>query len=178
MPAILRDLPFFDAGSRVEVYGKFYHLVGLEIVAWASLAPQGVDELHAQALRFPALLDPAFTGSFLIHEQHLRSFAGYELKHLRQVNVNMRTADRIIPMYAANAWLHPNRPGQRDTFLNAAPFLLELHHGIGVNSGADLYPRLPLLGARALRGAGLRLAIDYDRCRVNLRTRPRFWPFG
>jgi hypothetical protein len=71
---------------------------------------------------------------------------------------------RVFP-YQILVWVSLGPVGERD-----APFLLELHRGIGVSGEADLYPRLPLLGARALRQGRLQLVADYARSRVSLRT--------
>ena len=67
----------------------------------------------------------------------------------------------VIPLHAANLWLHPNEPGQRDRFANASPFLMELHRGIAITTDADLYPRLAptfewdvAAGNAVLAGAG------------------------
>jgi hypothetical protein len=81
-------------------------------------------------------------------------------------------------LHASNLWIHPNKPGERDAFANTTPFLVELHRGIGIGREADLYPRLPLLGARALRQAQLRLFLDYCKCQVSMRTASKFWFFG
>jgi hypothetical protein len=150
----------------------------LQIVVWVSLGPKGVPGLARRTPRFPAILDPAFTDTFLIHQEQLRRLAGLQPEHLRQRGEFLRTHERAIPLHSANVWLYRNQPGQRDQFTDDPPVLLELHRGIGITSGAELYPRLPLLGARAFRGARLRLSIDYARCNVSLRTPPKFWFFG
>jgi hypothetical protein len=178
MPAILRRLPFYDKVTTIEVQGRSYPVLPLQIIVWVSLGPRGLPDLHPQTLRFPAVLDPAFTDSFLIHEQHLSQFAGFQLEHFRQREDRLRTPERVIPLYAGNVWLHRNAPGERDQFAAGQPFLFQLHRGIGITSGVPLFPRLPLLGARAFRGANLQVSIDYSRCRVFVRTPPRFWFFG
>jgi hypothetical protein len=43
---------------------------------------------------------------------------------------------------------------------------------------APVRPRLPLLGLRAFQQAGLRIAIDCGRRRVNIRTARRLWILG
>jgi hypothetical protein len=175
---ILRELPFFDEITTIHAQGQVYSILQLQIIVWVSLGPHGLQDLHPLAPRIPAVLDPAFTGTFLIHEQQLRQLAGSQPEHLRELNSSFLTHERRIPIHGGNVWLHRNQPGQRDKFLNAAPVLLELHRGLGITTGADVYPRLPLLGARALRGANLQVHIDYSRCRVNVRTPRWYWPFG
>jgi hypothetical protein len=61
------------------------------------------------------------------------------------------------------------------------PFLLELLPGIAVypaKEGQPLYPRLPLLGLRAFRRAGLQIAIDCRRACVTIHTPRRFGLFA
>jgi hypothetical protein len=178
MPTLLRRLPFFDRVTTVQIRGQNHRLLPLQIVVWVSLGPKALRDLDPRTPRFPAVLDPAFTDGFLIHMQHLRQFAGLQPEHLRPHGESLRTPDRLIPLHAANVWLHRNAPGRRDEFVAAAPFLLELPRGIGITSGTDSYPRLPLLGARALRAARLNVSIDYLRCQISVRTLRRFWLFG
>jgi len=178
MPAILRKMPFYDVFTTVEVQGRAYRIFPRQIIVWVSIGPKGVRELHPRVQRFPAVLDPGFTDNFLIHEQQLRQFAGLEPDHLKRLSELLRAHGRQIPVHAANVWIHRNRPGERDGSADRAPLLVELHRGIGLTSEADLYPRLPLLGARALRSAGLQVLLDYKRCWVHVRTPRKFWPFS
>jgi hypothetical protein len=143
-----------------------------------SLGPGGARRLDLRAPRFPAVLDTGFTDSFLIHQQQLRDFAGLQAERLPRLNEDLRAHGRQIPLHDANLWIHPNKPGERDHFAGSAPFLLELHRGIGICRDADLYPRMPLLGARALRQAQLHVSLDYCQCQVSMRTPRRFWLFG
>lgn len=178
MPAILRKLPFYDRFSTVAVHGQSLRIFPYQILVWVSLGPVGLRRLDALTPRFPAILDTAFTDNFLIHQEQLQNFAGLQPQHFRRFNDDLRAHSRRIPLHAANLWLHPNKPGERDVFANTAPFLVELHRGIGIPREADLYPRLPLLGARALRQAQLRLFLDYSKCQASMRTARKFWFFG
>ena len=177
MPRILRNLPFFDADSRVEVRERSYRVLPRQIVVWVSLSPKGLKELDRRSPRFPAILDNAFTDGFLIHEEQLRRFAGLDPRYLPRRR-DMHPHGRTVPLHAANVWLHPSKPGRRDEFSGSSPLLLELPRGAGVCSDPDGYPRLPLLGSWALRQAGLLVCTDYARLHVNARTPRRFWPFG
>ncbi len=175
MSAILRELPFFDDVTNVDVRGSRLRVLPLQLIVWVSLGPKGIATPSAGTPLFPAVLDLAFTDTFLIHREQLRRFAGLEPVHLRPRGESLRTHERLIPLHAANVRLHRNRPGERAPLPGARPALLELHGGIGITAATDLYPRLPPLGARALRGARLHLGIDYSRCRVSLRPPRRFW---
>jgi hypothetical protein len=178
MPAILRELPFYDRATTIEVQGRRYPVQGYQIVVWVSLSFYGLQELDPRTPRFPAVLDTGFTDTFLIHEQHLREFAGLRLSHLPRVPGAFHVRGRTIPVHAGNVWLHANKPGARDEFSPRRPFFIEIPWGVGVCSDAEVYPRFPLLGNRALRRAELQLSIDYRNCRVSLRTASRFRLFG
>jgi hypothetical protein len=128
--------------------------------------------------RFPAVLDPGFNDNFIIHLDQLQRFAGLQPGHLIRLNRVLRASGRLIPVYSGKLWLHHNQPGERDQFRDIDPFPLHLHSGIGICRNPDGYPRLPLLGARALRQHKLHLTIDYEKCRLSLRTPRRFWFFG
>jgi hypothetical protein len=78
-----------------------------------------------------------------------------------------------------DAWLHPNVPGRRDVGTGRSPFCLELDEGIAVYPPAmTAAPRLPLLGLRAPRLAGLHLNIDCSKLTVNIQRPHRFWMSG
>ena len=178
MSAIFRRLPFFDRATTLELQGQRIHIFPRQIVVWVSLSMTGRREFAGLTPKFPAVLDPGFTDSFLIHPRLLRQFAGLTPQHLRQTNDSLRAHERVIPIHAADHWLHPNRPNERDEFADRPPFLVELDRGIGIPTTEELYPRLPLLGAGALRAARLQVVIDYARLLLTVRTRRRFWLFG
>jgi hypothetical protein len=150
MATILRKLPFIDSVASVEVRGRQYRLFPNQILVWVSLESVGQQDFDPRAPRFPAIIDTGFTDNFLIYERQLREFAGIEPERLSHYREDLRTHNRRLPIRAANLWLHRNRAGQRDIFARGTPFLMELDRGIGVSDDADDFPRLPLLGARAL----------------------------
>ena len=179
MPTIIRDLPYFDQPTRVQVRGRSFSVKRDQIVVWISITEKGVQQLDPRVPRFPAILDTGCNCTLLINEQHLTSWAGIHLGYLPQL-LRMRVAGQPVSHLAANAWLHPNVPGKRDDLAGQPPFLLELLPGIAVypaKEGLSLYPRFPLLGMRAFRRAGLHIAIDCRRSRVTICSARRFWPF-
>jgi hypothetical protein len=178
MPTILHKLPFYNRFTTVDLNGQRLRIFPYQILIWVSLSPGGVRRLDPRAARFPAVLDTGFTDSFLIHKQQLRDFAGLQPTQLPAVNEHLRAPGRQIPLHNADVWIHRNQPGERDRFADTPPFLLALDQGIGICGGGELYPRLPLLGARALRQAQLQVSLDYRRCQVSMRTPRRFWLFG
>ncbi len=180
MPSIIRDLPYFEQPTRVQVRGRSFSVKRDQIVVWISITEQGIKQFDPRVPRFPAILDIGCNYNLLINEQHLTAWAGIQPGYLRQL-LRMRVAGQPVSHLAANAWLHPNVPGKRDDLASLPPFLLELLPGIAVypaKEGQPLYPRLPLLGLRAFRRAGLQIAIDCRRSRVTIRTPRRFWPFA
>jgi hypothetical protein len=179
VPAIIRDLPYFEHPTRVQVRGRSFSVKRDQIVLWISITEQGLQPLDPRTPRFPAILDIGCNYNLLINEQHLTAWAGIQPGYLRQL-VRMRVAGERVSHLAANAWLHANVPSQRDELASRPPFLLELLPGIAVypaKEGQPLYPRLPLLGLRAFRRAGLHIAIDCRRARVTIGTPRQFWLF-
>lgn len=178
MPTIFHKLPFFAYETTLEVQGETYRVLPLQIIVWVSLTPANILHLDASVPRFPAILDTGFTDSFLIHPQQLARFAGMRSENLGRRLDSLRSHGRVIPLYKANLWLHPNQPQERDRRAERPPFLIELDRGIGVPTDEQIYPRLPLLGARALRSSGLVVTINYAKCLLSLRKPRKFWLFG
>jgi hypothetical protein len=178
MPAIFRDVPFYKDATTVQVGGDTVQIFPWQIVVWVSLTHRAIREPEPRAHRFLAVFDTGFTDGFLIHKQQLLHYAGYQPHHVPSTPHRMHPHGRVIPIHAANVWLHPNLSGQRAMAPGAEPFLLDLPRGIGVCDDPDGYPRLPLLGQAAFHEAGLQVAIDYQRLRFSVRTPRRFWFFG
>ncbi len=179
MPAILRDLPFFDFPAPVEVGGQQYAVLPRQHLIWVGVSHKGQREPGPGMPRFPAVYDSGFTGAFLIHREQLRRWAGLHPDHLSPLNKVMRPPGRRVPLHAANVWLYPNKRGKRDKFSGAAPFLLDIPHdvGIGICSEEEVYPRLPLLGPLAFRPSGTEVCIGHRKYLINARTPRRFWFF-
>lgn len=179
MPRIIRDAPYFDHPTSVDVRGTSFPVKRDQIVFWISIAEQGTHEFDARTPRLPVILDIGCNYNLLINERHLTAWAGIHPDYLRKL-ARVRVAGQPVPHMAANAWLHPNVPGSRDELASRPPFLLELLPGIAVypvKEGQPLYPRLPLLGLRAFRRAGLHIAVDCRRGQVTIRTPRRLWFF-
>ena len=152
-------------------------VVSDQIVLWVSIARMGVSELPTNASRFPAVLDIGFNHSFLIQQEHLVRWAGFDPRHFRTIG-SLPVRGRDVPLFNANVWLHRNMPEMRDEFADQPPYCLELDRGIAVcPPEMGDYPRLPLLGLRAIRWGKLHVAVDGERCHVTIRTRRRFWIF-
>jgi hypothetical protein len=178
MPTILRDLPFSpDEAKDAAFDGRRISIKANQIVVWAGITAGEETEFDPRRPCFPAILDPGFSHNFSIRHEHLIRWAGLDPRWLER-GKEVRINNEVVPLYMADAWLHPNVPGKRDRAASGEPFRLALDTGIAVYPPTlSSAPRLPLLGLRALRLARLHLTIDCDRCSVTLRTKRRFWFF-
>jgi hypothetical protein len=175
---ILRDLPYFDVRTVVTVRNREVPIKPQQIVLWVSLAEIEQSRLVSGTPRFPAILDTGCSHNFGIREEHLTQWAGVRSAYLPRIG-DARVNDAAVSIYDADVWLHRNQPGKRDEMRDDPPFSLELDQGIVVYpAGSPNAPRLPVLGLRGLKWAGLKLSVDSGRFRVRLRTPRRFWSFG
>jgi hypothetical protein len=142
-----------------------------------SLAARGVMD-PSRLPRFPALLDTGHTHNFSIREEHLRNWAGLGVDVLSLGMGEVRHQGRTFPLRAATLWVHPNEPGEWAATAGRPPYNLELAGGMLVYPTGSPFPRLPLLGLRAILHNRLRLVVDGDRGLVSLGPRPWWWPFA
>src|SRR5207249_2928359 len=127
-------------------------------------------KLPPNARRFPAILDTGHNHTLAISEQQLREWVGWTPQAAPLID-HIRVRGHKLPVVPAHIWICRNRPGKRDEILNGPPFCVELGSGIAVfPDGTPGTPRLPLLGLRALRSAGLHLTVNCRRGLVTLRT--------
>jgi hypothetical protein len=178
VPRILRELPFFERPTRVHLSdGSAVPVLAEQIVCWASLTLPEFRQLR-EPRPFPVSIDTGFNGDLFIPERCLREWAGLAPRDLALIG-QARFENHMLALRSATIWLHPNRPGARDTFAERPPYPLDMPARIMVwPSGVPGGRRLPLLGVHAIQRAGLHLAINGRRRRVWLRTAWRFWPFG
>lgn len=90
----------------------------------------------------------------------------------------MRWLGQSLPLRAANLWLHANAPGAWDRLSRKPAYPLLVPEGIVVSPSGSAFPRLPLLGLRAILRNKLTLRVDGGTGLVQLSTRSRWWPFG
>jgi hypothetical protein len=175
VPIILRDLPYFDRRTTILVRGQEEVVKSTQIIIWVSITEVGQVEFDPVTPRFPVVLDTGLSHNFAIKEEHLNRWAGLDRRYLSKLR-NLTIGGQLVPLHEAEAWLHPNRSGERDQLVNRPPFRLRLESGIAVYpKGVRDAPRLPLLGLRGLQWSRLRLSIDREHRRVSLRTARRFW---
>jgi hypothetical protein len=169
MTAILRQLPFQEAEGEVHVELERIPVKPYQIVVWVSVTPRTVLDLPPNAPRIPAILDTGHSHNISIQRRHLAEWARVEEGALPPLG-QIRQRDRLAPLRAAHLWIHPNVPGKRDEWSGAPALRLGLDRGIAVYPGDGDFPRLPLLGLRALVRNRLHFTVDSERRLVNLRT--------
>jgi hypothetical protein len=170
MTTIIRKLPLSEVRTSIRVPdGTTVPILPMQIVLSVSIAPNDVLTLPSQTPIFPAVLDTGFNRAFLLQEQHLMAWAGLRREQLTQVGI-IHAYGKPSPLYAANVWLHPNKPGERAIALNRKPFCVYLDPGIGVCPRRVTQPRLPLLGLPTLMFGDLQIVFHWRRKAVSLRT--------
>lgn len=175
MPHLLDRTPFLDRATEVVVRGERVRVRANQIIAWVSLTIPRVKSHNPVATPFPVIVDTGYTHSLAIHERHLIEWAGLRPDVLPFAGAT-RDRDRRIPLRGANIWLHPNVPGTRDELADRPPYRIEAAKGIAVYPAGE-FPRLPLLGLRAVAENRLVLNANGRRRRATLRT-PAWWrPF-
>jgi hypothetical protein len=176
---ILDRLPIPNTPTLAVVGTETVPLKKSEIIVWVSLSPKKAMNWNPAVPRFPAILDTGHTHNFAIQNQHLERWTGISAKDLRRIG-HIRHTGAKMPLFAANLWLHRNFPGECN-FRPEAPFPVDLAgSGICVFPDEAKYPRLPLVGLRAILGNQLHLTIDGERASVTLRipdwrTRAMAW---
>jgi len=177
MSTILDRVPIPMQDDVAFVGGETVRVKACEIIVWVSLSTKHVAEL-GEAPRFPAIVDTGHTHNFSIREEHLIRWAGLRPESLRLLG-NIRQEGSRFPLFGGDVWLYRNQRGKRDQLLNTPPHRLILPRGVAVYPTGSSYPRLPLLGMRAILSNRLRLVVDGKGAWASLSTpRPWWWPFG
>lgn len=164
---ILKRLPITTEPSLVGVHRQPLKLRAYQIVIQVSLSP--FREFDSRAPVIPALIDTGLNHHFSIQERHLKFWAGIHPESLEK-HGTMRESGRSADLRRAYLWVHRNEPGRRD-LRHVEPFLLPLQEGMAIYpaDGSD-YPRLPLLGLRAILKNNLKLIVDGQRKHASLRS--------
>jgi hypothetical protein len=191
VPSILSNLPFESRdndlrdleGVPIRLGRAPVRVKAYQIVVWVGISPSRW-ALDQDAPRIPAIVDTGHSDYFSIQADHLLHWAGLHpdaLTSMSLVNIN----NVAVPRRAAIIWLQPNLPNHRGLFLGKPAFRLADNARIAVypEGGQDPtgreypkdYPRLPVLGMRALAVSRLKRSIDFSRNRVSLRTPGRLW---
>jgi hypothetical protein len=143
---------------------------------WVTLSLRPVHSPNPLAIPFPAILDTGHTHTFSIHERHLTEWAGLQ-PDILPVLATIRERERRILLRAANIWVHPNERGFRDRLADIPPHFVDADSGIAIYPGND-FPRLSIIGLRAIAENNLVLKVDGPMRQATLRTPIRLWPFN
>jgi hypothetical protein len=177
MARILHKLPIPQQDTVAFVGEEMVPIVAYEIVVWVSLASRNVLD-PSRLPRFPALIDSAHTHNFLVREEHLVRWAGIRPESLGLGRGEILQAGRRVPLRAAQLWIHRNEPGYWDRLSVAPPYFLDVAEGILASAPTSTFPRLPLVGLRAIVQNKLDLTVKGKGGMVSLSSRPWWWPFG
>jgi hypothetical protein len=177
MPLLLDHMPFPHEPGEVVVrsVGERVRVRGNQIILWVSLTLGRVTSPNPVAIPFPVILDTGHNHSFAIQERHLFAWAGFRPDYLSLLGT-VREREQRVSLREANIWIHPNVRGVRDELADRPPHFVGARRGIAVYPAGD-FPRLPILGLRAIAENGLILSVDGRRRRATLRTPARWWPF-
>jgi hypothetical protein len=162
---ILDRLPVLDKYHQSWFQGESVRIRPFQIVVPLSLSVIPIWDPRTPII--PALLDTGNNHNFSIQENHLARWVGAYARGLPLLGT-LRESTRTATLRFANVWMHCNRPGQSD-LREREPFLLHLEEGVAVYpyDGSN-YPRLPLLGLRAIIKIDLKLVLDGKRRYVTL----------
>ena len=164
MPRFIEDLPWTDpaSASRQTVAapnGSRILVLPQQIILWASITEEGLDQLPLQVPRIPILYDTGFNDGFLIRANHFWDWCGPELIQRLSPMPALIARGKPIRTMSADLWLFPNIAGTAEIAQTPKPFRFKLPNGLTIaDAGSGLASSLPLLGL---------LAISYNRCRTS-----------
>lgn len=176
MPVLLDHAPIPEHPTEVTVRGERVRARSDQIVLWVSLTNIQVTTLSPSATPFPVVLDTGHTHSFSIQARHLVNWAGLQPDSL-QVKGAVRDRGQRLNLHAAKVWVHPTERGSWERLANAPAYPLTATRGIAVYPPGSDFPRLPILGLRAITDNKLVLVVDGRKRQATLRTAFRWWPF-
>lgn len=151
--------------TSVKVEGEAVEIKPFQIIVSVSVSIPGDSEWDPRTPKLPTILDVGNNHNFSLTEEHLVRWAGLQPTSLDLVKT-MRESGKRVPLRSAGLWLH----------FDEEPFNLDVNEGIAVYDGD--WPRLPILGLRALTNSKLQTFIYGDTKQVLIRTPPPwYWPF-
>jgi hypothetical protein len=142
-------LPYFSEKTNVSVQSEVVEIKAFQIIVWLSISSKESLAWDPRMPKMPAVLDLGTTHNLALTEEHLMTWAGIHPAGLPQLG-NVRLAGRKSPLREAGIWIHTDE----------RPFRLKIDEGIAVLDGD--WPRLPVLGLRALTNSKLQTFIYGD----------------
>jgi hypothetical protein len=163
-------LPVSDDHFFLDVPGGRFRAKPFQIIVKISISVFATWDPRSPII--PALIDTGNNHNFSIQESHLIRWAGLQRGFLSRGHA-IREGPRNAILHHADIWIHRNQSGLRDLRSNE-PIKLRVEEGIAVYpSDGSNYPRIPVLGLRAIIKNRLKLVIDGERKHVSLRS--SFW---
>lgn len=177
MPRLLDRAPVPPQPSELVVRGERVRVRANQIIVWLTVTSVRADVPSPAAAPFPAILDTGHTHTFSIQERHLIEWAGLRPEAL-PVGGAVRERGLRLVLRKARLWCYPLAPRSQSHIAERPPLALAALRGIAVYPSAQGFPRLPLLGLRALVENGLVLTVNGGRREATLRTAFRWWPLA
>src|SRR5262245_20247856 len=149
MPRLLDCVPIPGQFSEIAIFGERVRLRANQLIIQLTITPKREWSSRPGAVPFPAILDTGRTHSLIIQEHHLVEWARLRPDSLPVVGAVQERGRRIL-LRAAGIWVHPNQRGSRDHLADGPPIPLGGSEAIAVYPAGVDFPRLPVLGLRAV----------------------------
>jgi hypothetical protein len=157
-------LTYSSEKTTLAVQNEIVKVRPYQIIVWVSVSGTAFTTWDSRTPRLPAILDIGNNHNFALTEEHLSKWAGISRLGLKQLG-RISESGHLVPLCSAGLWLHTD----------SGPFQLQADSGIAIFDGD--WPRLPILGLRALTNSKLQTFIYGDTRRVLIRTPPPwYWP--
>lgn len=205
MANIFQDVPYPTRSQVIHFDGSDVTIWPRQLVAWITLVPRGSSLDPIQHRVMPAVLDVGFGGNCWLHEEHVASWAGLDLRQLTHAQAPFeRLRGHLFPSYDVDLWLHGAQPpGVEDNlkvrtqFFDQACRLRLGQYGVTINQPAYQHdagfaelvkvpigvpphlqndPRLPLLGMRLFELNEMSLNVSAGPRTFSLSTNRIDWP--
>ena len=158
-------LSYSSGKSKLTIRNEVVEVKAFQIIVWVSIGSDVHSVWDPRFPKLPAILDTGNNHNFALTRNHLVRWAGVQPASLPKLK-RVRESGRRGQLHSAALWLHTD----------GDPCLLDIDEGVAVLD--DDWPRLPILGLRALTNSKLQTFIYGDTKQVLIRTRPKwYWPF-
>jgi hypothetical protein len=175
MPIRLDRVPIPDVASEVGFRRQRVRVRGNQIILWVTVSPRRLGPPDPRLTPFPAVLDTGYNHTLAVQERHLVEWSGLDPETLPEIG-HARDRGRRISLDPADVWIHRTEPGSHDRLTGDPPHAVSAAQGIAVYPSAQSFPRLPLLGLRAITRNRLILVVNGYRREATLRTAFAWWP--
>jgi hypothetical protein len=158
-------LAYYSEKTTISVVNEIFEVKQFQIIVWVSIAIRRKSPLNPVSPKLPAKLDIGNTHNFALTRTQLLNWAGIHSERIPRMG-RIRREGTTVPLHKADLWLHTD----------AESYKLEIDEGIAIFDGD--WPRLPILGLRALTNSKLQTFIYGDTLQALIRTPPKwYWPF-